>query len=112
MLYRSGSTVLYPMVAVPDSDPWRAWEQALGGHPDTMFREYIARGIRESFRLGFDYSHHCVPATKNMPSTKAYPQPVQANIDKECQTRRILGPLPREAMQKSRFGVIPSQSRH
>ncbi len=92
---------------------WRVWEQALGGHPDTMFCEYIARGIREGFRMGFDYSHRCVPATKNMPSAKAHPQPVQAYIDKECQAGRILGPLPREAMQNvqvSRFGVIPKST--
>ncbi|CAI8040086.1 hypothetical protein GBAR_LOCUS22339, partial [Geodia barretti] len=33
---------------------WREWEEAMAGHPDRRFREYIALGIHQGFRIGFD----------------------------------------------------------
>ena len=32
------------------------WETVLAGHPDREFAEFVVRGIREGFRIGFDYS--------------------------------------------------------
>ena len=47
------------------------WEKALRGHPDQRFARYIISGIREGFRIGFDYAtHSCVPARRNMLSTQ------------------------------------------
>ncbi len=92
---------------------WQAWEQAMKNHPDSTFRSYIAKGIREGFRLGFDYSHRCESASRNMPSVKAHPRPVQDYVGKECRAGRILGPLPWDAIlnvQISRFGVIPKNT--
>ena len=43
------------------------WERRLKLHPDQNFAEFIVRGLREGFRIGFDYaSSKCERATRNM----------------------------------------------
>ena len=32
------------------------WSQALTHHPDPTFVQYILSGIRDGFRIGFDYN--------------------------------------------------------
>ena len=35
---------------------WQQWESCLAAHPDRAYREYIVNGIRDGFRVGYDYS--------------------------------------------------------
>ena len=67
-------------------------------------------GIRDGFRVGFDYSRHsCKWATGNMSSALEHPEVVRDYLAQECSEGRILGPFPVEdqpGLQVSRFGVI------
>ena len=79
-------------------------------HPDQRFHLFLVRGIREGFRVGFDYSRLCRAASRNMGSAQEKPQIVQEYLQKEVTEGRILGPFdPAEYPQihTSRFGVIP-----
>ena len=83
---------------------WEVW-------PDREFREYLITGLREGFRIGYDYQgHKCKWCKENMKSAKEHPQVVDDYIMKECLAGRLLGPLDPQMftdVQVSRFGVIP-----
>lgn len=80
-------------------------------HPDQELVEYIIAGLREGFRIGYDYQRHkCKRCVDNMKSAKEHPQVVDDYIMKECLAGRLLGPLDPQLfteVQVSRFGVIP-----
>ena len=89
---------------------WEGWEHALRLHPDRQFVHYIVSGLREGFRVGFNYSRSCSGRVANMPSAREHPQVVRENIATECAEGRILGPLVAswaDTIYVSRFGVIP-----
>ena len=71
---------------------------------------YILEGIRNGFRIGFNYSSGtCKSSANNMASAEANPEPVDNYLMIELQTNRIIQ-VPqeyREKVQISRFGVIP-----
>ena len=83
----------------------------MASHPDRDFMEYIIAGLREGFRIGYDYQgHKCKGCEDNMKSAKEHPQVVDDYIMKECLAGRLLGPLDPQMfteVQVSRFGVIP-----
>ena len=89
------------------------WDAYLKSHPDDHFKEYILRGIREGFRIGFDWSHQLSPAKHNMPSVSQKPQLVEEYVAKECAERNFIGPLPSsqlsngQTIQVSCIGLIP-----
>ena len=89
---------------------WEVWQEAMASHPDRDFMEYIIAGLRESFRIGYDYQgHKCKGCEDNMKSAKEHPQVVDDYIMKECLAGRLLGPLDPQMfteVQVSRFGVI------
>ena len=64
---------------------WQAWEVALSSHPTPEFGKYIARGIREGFRVGFNGMVSCRPSGANMPSTTQHPGPVEEFLQGECE---------------------------
>ena len=103
--------VLLGAIVSPLSDCVGRWEEALGGHPDTGFKDYIIEGLKQGFRIGFDYLHQtCVAAKDNLPSVAIHPRVVQEYLDKECRAGRVVGPLPKGSipgLQVSPFGVIP-----
>lgn len=86
------------------------WEQRLSSHPDQAYREYLLKGMREGFRVGFGYSSHtCTRSKTNMTSATKNPKVVDEYLAKEVQLGRVIGPLELEAhptVQTSRFGVI------
>ena len=88
-----------------------AWEAELRYYPDGEFAQYLLDGIKEGFRIGFDYtSHSCTSASKNMRSAYEHPEPIDRYIEQEIAMGRIIGPLPDEwkgGIHVSRFGVIP-----
>ena len=92
---------------------WRDWALSLASHPDQRFANYIINGIKNGFRIGFDYQgHRCEKARNNMQSAREHPQVIRDYIAKECAEGRILGPFVPSSLadvQVSRFGVIPKK---
>lgn len=94
--------------------PWRMWQTGLSQHPDRAFTDYVVSGIRDGFRVGFDYAgRQCKRAAQNMASTREHPQVVSEYLAGECAEGRILGPFPQMGLphlQVNRFGVIPKST--
>lgn len=89
---------------------WREWDQLLQSHPDQRFRSYIAEGLRQGFRVGFNHGSELRRASRNMPSVTAHPEVIRDYLATECSEGRVLGPLDAEhfpQVHTSRFGVIP-----
>lgn len=73
-----------------------AWEEGLASHPDREFVDFICTGIREGFRVGFDYHHHvCKKAGRNMGTVNDHEEVVEGYIQGERETGRLLGPFRR-----------------
>ena len=92
---------------------WRVWDKALWDHPDPRFRKYIVEGIRDGFRVGFNYTVGVRRAPVNMASAAEHPEVVKDYLAVECSEGRVLGPLdPQDFpyVHVSRFGVIPKGS--
>ena len=88
------------------------WEELLRAHPDKQFVSFITEGIKNGFRIGYDWAcrSKAKSAKKNMKSADDHPMVVQDYLDKELEAGRVRGPLrPEEAaaVHISRFGVIP-----
>ena len=66
---------------------------ATGCPPDQRFREYIVKGIKEGFRIGFDYSQKCQASKRNMSSAEEKAEVVHNYLQTEVLARRVLGPL-------------------
>ena len=67
-------------------------------------------GIREGFRIGFDYSHSCRSSSRNMLSAMEKPQIVSEYLAEECAEGRILGPFAHSKLPQVHtrcFGIIP-----
>jgi len=93
---------------------WRDWEAHLVNHPDRPLAHYVVQGIRDGFRIGFDYAgHKTKKADDNMYSATEHPQVVQEYLLRECREHRVVGPLNPAVLpqaQISRFGVIPKKN--
>ena len=92
---------------------WKEWDAGLRTHPDQRFRQYIVKGIRSGFRIGFDYRNTCWSKKRNMKSAVENPQVVHNYLEEECKAGRVVGPLcPGEYpfVHTSSFGVIPKST--
>ena len=89
------------------------WRKHLAAHPDAEYREYVLQGIREGFRIGFQYGNQsCRSAKANKRSAIDNPGVVDDYLAKEVSLGRVLGPLERSAwpgVTINRFGVIPKR---
>ena len=86
------------------------WEAALVPHPDRAYATYVVRGLREGFRIGFQWGAPLRSARANMPSTRLRPTVIADYIAKELGKGRMIGPLPpswKPLLHISRFGLIP-----
>ena len=87
------------------------WERALALHPDEEFKHFVCSGLRDGFRIGFDYrSARCKRGPGNMKSVQEHEEVVEQYIRSECEAGRLLGPLERSSYPQvhvSPFGVIP-----
>ena len=84
------------------------WETVLAGHPDREFAEFVVRGIREGFRIGFDYICRLgekIP--KNMRSASENRDPIDRYVRAEAQERRLIRLVGAAPVRVSRVGVIP-----
>ena len=113
---RKGARVTVPamLTTYPSLLQWQDWDDCLANHPDRRFAAYITNGIREGFRIGYDYqSNKCKKATGNMRSAADHPEVIREYIAKECSEGCILGPFDPNLLpevQISRFGVIPKRN--
>ena len=79
-------------------------------------KEYVVSGIRDGFRIGFDYHNHsCKRAKKNMSLVLDHPEFINKYtcIAEECAAGRLLGPFDPASLpsvQTSSFGVIPKST--
>ena len=64
--------------------PCCAWTAALEQHPDPGFVRYVLQGIKEGFRIGYDYSSHTpTSSTRNLLSTLQHPAEVETYLQWE-----------------------------
>ena len=84
--------------------------ECLSSHPDKRFVNYIAKGFKEGFRIGFDWSRAHQSANHNMPSAALHAEVIEENIRGEIEEQRLFGPFKAEDLSPpvhiSRFGVI------
>ena len=88
----------------------QAWESALSAHPDRAFARYIADGLQNGFRIGFQRRSPLRSATANMESARQHSDVVRRYIADERQKGHMLGPFAPglyPSLHISRFGVIP-----
>ena len=86
------------------------WERLMAGHPDSRFRDYILRGLKNGFRIGYNGADMVTSAKRNMLSTREHPEVVAEYLRKELERGVVLGPFHRDEVQGvvlNRFGVIP-----
>ncbi len=89
---------------------WEAWDHSLAPHPDPRFRRYLVDGIREGFRIGFDYSRECHRTARNMASSILQPAVVQEYLAIECAAGRVLGPFSPEFLPNVQVRSYPKES--
>ena len=89
------------------------WDRLLASHPDREYARWVCQGVREGFRLGFDWRRcSCRPASGNMRSVVDHREVVEKYIQGERLTGRLVGPLEKSScsdVQLSPFGVIPKK---
>ena len=80
----------------------QVWTQRLAEHPDIGFKEYILRGLRLGFRIGFQHGKGmCTSAKSNMLSANQNPGVVDEYLQKEVRLGRVIGPMVREELVAS-----------
>ena len=92
------------------------WAELLVEHPDRRFVDYVLRGIREGFRVGFDPgSCQLVARCNNMVSVDDHPEVVAQYIQDELARGRIVRLDPKlgeaQGIHTSPFGVIPKKNK-
>ena len=64
----------------------------LAKHPDEFFTQFVLRGIKEGFRIGYDYwSQVRKISMANMPSAREGQLVVGVYLAKECAEGQVLG---------------------
>ena len=67
------------------------WEAVLAGHPDREFADFVVQGLREGFRIGFDYRRHLGEKTrKNMRSVSEHPDPIDRYVRDELRKGQLI----------------------
>jgi len=95
----------------------QAWERYLASYPDKQFSQFIIRGIRDGFRLGFDSQLVDLKQNEgNMLSAIDHPAVVSDYIKEETLSNRTLyvgSPAQAAALgiHCSPFGVIPKKNK-
>ena len=87
------------------------WCEALRDHPDRDFVAYILSGIAAGFKIGVEREVRMLRARRNLPSTKAHAEVVEAYLEKEVAVGRIKRVLDEPIIHISPFGVIPKKEK-
>ena len=60
-------------------------------HPDTRLKDYVLRGIREGFGVGYDHhKHKCEQVKENLRSALEHPDIACNQTAEECAQGRLL----------------------
>ncbi len=91
------------------------WAQLLSGYPDIEFMNYVLRGLKHGFRIGFSHqSRELGSCQKNFSSAQERPEVVKDYIEEELARGRILEVSDKETQDLlvhcRPFGVIPKKS--
>ena len=86
--------------------------EELRPHPDREFARLIVDGIRDGFRIGFDYANQApISTTGNMSSARRHPQALEQYLARETGAGRVRAVPAKGALTRkvhiSRCGVIP-----
>ena len=97
---------------VASSLRWEARTQELSCHPDQECATFVVGGIRNGFRIGYEYGVHSYKSCSgNMASARQHPAPIRKYLASEMSEGRIIGPVDVDSigakLQISHFGVIP-----
>lgn len=93
------------------------WQRHLANHYDQCFAQFILRGIKRGFRIGFNIkSTKLKTSQSNLISATNHPQVVTSYIQEELQANRLLLVGSVTTAQKlgihcSPFGVIPKKNK-
>ncbi len=87
------------------------WKEALATHPDRAFANYIVKGFKDGFHVGFTCgTRQRVSAKSNMKSALENKGVVEQYLKREVELKRVVGPMVPHSIpgvQINRFGVIP-----
>ena len=85
------------------------WEAGRAAHPDGEFSNFIIRGIRCGFRIGFEYTTGTsAKVSRNMRSASEHPEPVDSYVESELRAGRIVKvAADTSGLRISRSGVLP-----
>ena len=106
--------ILPLMASIVTPLPWREWQMRLATHPDRNFANLVVTGIKEGFRVRYDYSSHtCKKSPKNMQSAREGRAVINEYLAQECAEGRTLGSFDKQSLpqlQVSRLGVVPKHT--
>ena len=70
------------------------WESCLAGHPDHAYRDYLVSGIRDGFRIGYDYSRVSTirSSWRNILSVREKADVVHDYLEHECAEHWVVCP--------------------
>ena len=89
-----------------------AFERELKGHPDKAWVSWLLNGIDNGVSTGYKGPHFPFTA-RNLTSALQHPDIVDAELQKEVELGRILGPFsqrPLEHLRTSRLGAVPKKN--
>ena len=89
-----------------------AFEQELKGHPDKAWVSWLLNGIDNGVSTGYKGPHFPFTA-RNLTSALQHPEIVDAELQKEVELGRILGPFsqwPLEHLRTSGLGAVPKKN--
>ena len=82
-------------------------------HPDNEFASLVINGVRDGFKIGYDYAPGRIRKGKsrNLGSAYEHPHVVTEYLNAELRSNRILGPFPSPTvpLHASNFSVIPKR---
>ena len=97
-------------ISSPLTEQLPHWRQALAGHPDGAFAQYVLNAIEHVFHVGFAHDSRLVSDSRNMRSATLHPLVINSYIRTELQEGRMVGPFPPGSvpgLHIKRMGVVP-----
>ena len=101
------SVPLVEGVSVEGVLPFPIWDHYLRSHLDRDYADFLRRGIRWGFKIGFDCSHKLRPPKRNYESSADNPGHAQRYIEGEVAARRLRRVPSNAQVHWSPIGLVP-----
>ena len=85
------------------------WNRELVSHPDRTFSNYILRGIKEGFHIGFNRASPLGRTARNIPSPR--PEIISEYLGREVSLGRMDRVPPGQQVHLSPLGIIPKKNK-